>query len=62
MATTSDPSVEQSARELVPFRVQTAYGGAIELSYSSPRAAADHDELAVLETLPWFEPGKPLRN
>ncbi|MQA74834.1 MAG: hypothetical protein GEU88_10920 [Solirubrobacterales bacterium] len=40
----------------------TAEGEAIDLSYSSPRAAAEHDERAVLEELPWFEDGKPLRN
>jgi hypothetical protein len=62
MATTSDPSTEQSSRELVPFRVRTADGRDVELEYSSPRAAEGHDESAVLETLPWFEPGKPLRN
>src|SRR5712692_8195968 len=49
-------------RESVPFRVTTADGEVVELTYSSPRPAADHDEAAVLETLPWFEPGKPLRN
>ena len=49
-------------RESVPFRVRTADGDTVELSYSSPRPAATHDEQAVLETLPWFEPGKPLRN
>ena len=49
-------------RELVPFQVVTADGDTIELTYSSPRPAAGHDETAVLETLPWFEPGKPLRN
>ena len=49
-------------RESVPFRVRTADGETIELSYSSPRVAAEHDEDAVLEQLPWFEPGKPLRN
>ena len=49
-------------RESVPFRVRTADGDTVELTYSSPREAATHDELAVLETLPWFEPGKPLRN
>ena len=31
-------------------------------SYSSPREAATHDEMEVVETLPWFESGKPLRN
>ena len=62
MATTSEPSTGQSARELVPFRVRTADGREVELEYSSPRLAEDHDERAVLETLPWFEPGKPLRN
>ena len=49
-------------REAVPFRVRTADGETIELSYSSPRSAASHDEREVIETLPWFEPGKPLRN
>ena len=34
----------------------------MELEYSSPRPAAGHDERELLETLPWFEPGKPLRN
>jgi len=51
-----------SAREPVPFRVVTADGETIELSYSSPRPAAEHDEQAVLADVPWFEPGKPLRN
>jgi len=50
------------AREAVPFQVRTADGDTIELTYSSPRPAAGYDEAAVLETLPWFEPGKPLRN
>src|ERR1051325_4498502 len=49
-------------RELVPFRVRTSDGQSIELGYSSPRPAADHGERAGLEALPWFEPGKPLRN
>jgi N-dimethylarginine dimethylaminohydrolase len=50
------------AREAVPFRLRTADGDVVELSYSSPRAAAEHDERAVLAELPWFEEGKPLRN
>jgi hypothetical protein len=33
-----------------------------ELAYSSPRAAETHDEAAVLESLPWFESGRPTRN
>ena len=49
-------------REEVPFRVVRADGAEIELSYSSPRQAEEHDELELVETLPWFEPGKPLRN
>ena len=53
---------DQAQRESVPFRIRTADGDAIELTYSSPRAAAEHDEQAVLDTLPWYEPGKPLRN
>lgn len=59
MATTEERT---GAREEVPFRVRRADGETIELSYSSPRPAAEHDEMALLETLPWFEPGKPLRN
>jgi N-dimethylarginine dimethylaminohydrolase len=58
MATTE----QTQAREAVPFQVVTADGEAVELTYSSPRPEAEHDEAAVLETLPWFEPGKPLRN
>jgi len=49
-------------RESVPFTVRTADGDSIELTYSSPRVAEKHDEEEVLESLPWFEPGKPLRN
>ena len=49
-------------RESVPFTVRTADGDSIELTYSSPRVAEEHDEEEVLEALPWFEPGKPLRN
>src|SRR5215475_7660434 len=49
-------------RESVPFTVRTADGDSIELTYSSPRVAEEHDEEEVLESLPWFEPGKPLRN
>jgi hypothetical protein len=58
MATTSD----RQTRESVPFQVVTAEGETVELAYSSPRPAADHDEPALLETLPWFESGRPLRN
>jgi len=49
-------------RESVPFRVVDADGNATELTYSSPRPAAEHDELAVLEQLPWFDRGQPLHN
>ena len=68
MATTEDPRTtgrslpSSGEREEQPFRVRTADGDTIDLTYSSPRPAADHDELALLESLPWFEPGKPLRN
>src|SRR4051794_36387987 len=62
MATTERRSPASGERELVPFRVVAADGRTIELDYSSPRAAATHDELAVVEQLPWFESGKPLRN
>src|SRR5262249_38148246 len=51
-----------STRESVPFRLVTADGEAIDLSYSSPRPAGEHDERALLDETPWFEPGKPLRN
>jgi N-dimethylarginine dimethylaminohydrolase len=49
-------------RESVPFRVVDADGQTIDLTYSSPRPEEEHDEFGVLETLPWFESGKPLRN
>src|SRR5437868_7736448 len=49
-------------RQSVPFRVVDADGQTIDLTYSSPRVEEEHDEFALLETLPWFEPGKPLRN
>ena len=58
MATTE----QTQAREAVPFQVVTADGETVELTYASPRPAGEHDELALLESLPWFEPGKPLRN
>jgi N-dimethylarginine dimethylaminohydrolase len=51
-----------STRESVPFRVLGAGGEATELRYSSPRPAAEHDETAVLEQLPWFDAGQPLHN
>src|ERR671933_1966719 len=53
---------ETRDREEVPFRIIRSDGTAIDLSYSSPRRAEEHDERAVLESLPWFESGKPLRN
>jgi N-dimethylarginine dimethylaminohydrolase len=53
---------ETQTREAVPFTVRTADGDTIDLTYSSPRPAEAHDEQAVLDSLPWFEPGKPLRN
>jgi hypothetical protein len=59
MATTEDRT---TTREQVPFRVRTADGDTVELSYSSPRRAETHDERAVIESLPWFESGKPLKN
>ncbi len=52
----------RATREDVQFRVVRSDGAEIELTYSSPRNAEDHDEVALLETLPWFEHGKPLRN
>jgi N-dimethylarginine dimethylaminohydrolase len=51
-----------TGRESVPFRLVTADGDTVDLSYSSPRPAAEHDEEALLAETPWFEPGKPLRN
>jgi hypothetical protein len=59
LATTAKDS---TTRESVPFRVRTADGETVELTYSSPRQAEAHDEEALLETLPWFESGKPLKN
>lgn len=51
-----------TTREAVPFRVIDSDGNTTELRYSSPRPADEHDEGAVLEELPWFDPGQPLRN
>jgi N-dimethylarginine dimethylaminohydrolase len=62
MATEARPAEETNTRESVPFRLRTADGETVELAYSSPRPAATHDERAVVESLPWFEAGKPLRN
>ena len=53
---------DERTREIVPYRVRTADDVTVELAYSSPRPAEAHDEEAVLETLPWFERGKPTRN
>src|SRR3954468_14790810 len=58
MATTPDTQT----RETVPFRIRTADGRTADLASPPPPPAALHDEREVLETLPWFEPGKPLRN
>lgn len=55
-------SLGATAREAVPFRVLDADGNVTELSYSSPRVAAEHDETAVLEELPWFDADQPLHN
>lgn len=55
----SSPAV---TRERLPFRVVDADGRTTDLTYSSPRAAADHEELRVLDELPWFDPGQPLHN
>ena len=49
-------------REDVPFRLITADGKTIEMSYSSPRPAAAHNETKVVRELPWFESGKPTKN
>jgi hypothetical protein len=62
MVTNTQPITEKPVREAVPFRIRTADGETVELDYSSPRPAETHDETAVLESLPWFETGKPLRN
>src|ERR687888_2140494 len=53
---------ETRTRESVPFRIRTADGDTVELTYSSPRPTEQHDERAVVESLPWFESGKPLKN
>src|SRR5579872_5448067 len=62
MSTQTDSGRSTAARESVPFRVRTADGDSVELSYSSPREAATHDERQTLATLPWFDSGEPLHN
>ena len=49
-------------REAVPFRVVDADGQVTELTYSSPRIAAEHDEVDAVSQLPWFDAGQPLHN
>jgi N-dimethylarginine dimethylaminohydrolase len=56
------PASDADTRESVPFRVRTAGGESLDLRYSSPRPAAEHDEQAVVEQLPWFDAGQPLHN
>jgi arginine deiminase len=51
-----------ATRERQPFKIVDADGHTTELTYSSPHPAADHDEQAVLDELPWFETGQPLHN
>jgi N-dimethylarginine dimethylaminohydrolase len=51
-----------ATRERQPFKIVDADGHTTELTYSSPHAAADHDEQAVLDELPWFDAGQPLHN
>jgi len=51
-----------SNRQALPFRVIDADGRATTLTYSSPYPPDEHDEMAVLTRLPWFEPGQPLHN
>jgi len=51
-----------AARERLPFKIVDADGQTTELTYSSPHAAADHDEQQVLDELPWFDAGQPLHN
>jgi N-dimethylarginine dimethylaminohydrolase len=60
MAVKTPPA--DTTRQDIPFRVINADGHATELTYSSPSSPAGHDEMAVLDRLPWFEPGRPLRN
>jgi N-dimethylarginine dimethylaminohydrolase len=63
MAIETQPAAPSTGgREVVPLRIRTAEGAVIELPYSAPRRAATHDELAVLEQLPWFDSGQPLHN
>ena len=60
--TRRDELSETRDREEVPFRIVRSDGTTLDLTYSSPRRAEGHDERALLDTLPWFESGKPLRN
>ena len=63
MATKRETSATGARREAVPFTVRTADGDdrrADVLVAASRRRRTT--SCAVLESLPWFEPGKPLRN
>ncbi len=57
-----DTNDAAATRERRPFKIVDADGHTTELTYSSPHPAADHDEQAVLDELPWFDAGQPLHN
>ena len=49
-------------KERKKFRVIDADGTVVESYYDAPVKEEEHDEMATLERLPWFERGKPLKN
>jgi N-dimethylarginine dimethylaminohydrolase len=50
------------SRQLIPFRVIDADGNEHKLMYSSPYKVKGYKEGKVLQSLPWFEGGKPTKN
>ena len=63
MSSRVDVPGHTEGRESVPFRVRTADGDTVELDVLVAARGRDATtRWRVLESLPWFEPGKPLRN
>jgi N-dimethylarginine dimethylaminohydrolase len=54
--------VRTLTKERKPFKIIDADGYNVQSYYDAPYSQTEHDEMALLKTLPWFESGKPLKN
>ena len=57
----AEQETAEGTREAVPFRV-SAPTASRRAHLLVAAAAPSHDEAAALESLPWFDPGRPTRN